>query len=469
MNLKSLSLLLLFAVFMLVLVGCGGGGQPVGTPTPLPAATFTPMPSSATPTTTATQVPPTATPSYLDTSGTPVTATGTPALTANTPAPTKAVDATDPEQLRDMISQDPQLCETASELMTDLCVDRAAKLIKDNPAICDTATGMMAYMCQNRAPESGPPTQGRDGHSSGSGTGSATDSGEPDKVANPCDKVAEAFRPQCEESIKSDPNSPFYDASSGSNFAESFDPDNIPQIAKANFTELDKFSRMSKLRSVVGHDYSFDTAEFDPDGLSCRSMKHYFVPAGVPRENMLYASTPHTFEWMSIKFFAPTDGVIQNVHRSTNEYGTEAQFAVTSNDHPGYLFNYYHVKLLPDLDTGSAVTAGQQIGTLGTEEAWGEIGVQVQIGPKENYLLSFLQVATDEVLEEYKVRGLNTVSDVIITREQRDANPIGCEIEFEGKPSEARWFQGSGRGGTVMVEAFAIWAFESTDNWFFFD
>jgi hypothetical protein len=459
MNLKSISLLLLFAVFMLVLVGCGGGGQLVDTPTPLP---------------TSTQVPPTATPSYLDTSGTPVTATGTPdptantsALTANTPAPSKAVDVTDPEQLRDMINQDPQLCETASGLMTDLCVDRAAKLIKDNPAICDTATGMMAYMCQNRAPEE-PSTQERDGHSSGSGTGggtgSGTTSGGSDKVANPCDKVAEAFRPQCDEAIKSDPNSAFYDASSGSNFAESFDPDNVPQIAKANFTELDKFSRMSKLRSVVGHDYSFETAEFDPDGLNCRSMKHYLVPAGVPRENSRYASTPHTFEWMSIKFFAPTDGVIKNVHRSTNAYGPEAQFAVTSNDHPGYLFNYYHVKLLPDLDTGSAVTAGQQIGTLGDEESWGEIAVQVQIGPKENYLLSFLQVATDEVLEEYKARGLNTVPDVIITREQRDANPIGCDVD-----SEARWFHGSGRGGTVMVEAFAIWAFESTDNWFFFN
>jgi len=53
---------------------------------------------------------------------------------------------------------------------------------------------------------------------------------------------------------------------------------------------------------------------------------------------------------------------------------------------------------------------------------------------------------------------------VIITREQRDANPIGCDVD-----SEASWFQGSGRGGTVMVEAFAIWAFETTDNWFFFD
>ena len=466
MNLKSLSLLLLFAVFMLVLVGCGGGGQLVDTPTPLP---------------TATQVPPTATPSYLDTSGKPGTATGTPAPTANTPAPTantpaptantpaptantpappQTVDATDPEQLRDMISQDPQLCQTASGLMAELCIDRTAKLIKDNPAICNTATGMMAYMCQDRAPESGPSTQGRDAP----GFGSGTDSGDSYKVANPCDKVAEAFRPQCEESIKSDPSSPFYDASSGSVFAESFDPDNVPKIAKANFTELDKFSRMSKLRSVVGHDYSFETAEFDPDGLNCRSMKHYLVPAGVPRENSRYASTPHTFEWMSIKFFAPTDGVIKNVVRSTNEYGPEAQFAITSNDHPGYLFNYYHVKLLPDLGTGSVVTAGQQIGTLGDEGSWGEIAVQVQIGPKENHLLSFLQVATDEVLDEYKVRGLNTVSDVIITREQRDANPIGCNVD-----AEARWFQGSGREGTVMVEAFAIWAFESTDNWFFFD
>jgi hypothetical protein len=363
---------------------------------------------------------------------------------------TEATPATEPTA--QVNPQDAEKCENASGEMVQICMNQAIAMIAENPKLCQAATGMMAFMCQNKAPESETTTHADSG------------SGRSSEIANPCDKVAKAFRDKCEESIRNDPKSVFYVSGSKSNVAKNFDPDDIPQIAKFNFTELEMFSRMTKLRSAVGHDYSFDTTEFDPDGLSCRSMKHYFVPVGVPRDNMLYNSTPHTFEWMSIKFFAPTDGVITNLVRTTNAYGPEAQFAITSNDHPGYFFNYYHVKLLPDLDTGSAVTAGQQIGTLGSEDAWGEIAVQVQIARGKNHLLSFLQVATDEVLEEYRARGFDTVSDVIITKEQRDADPIGCDVN-----SEARWFQGSGRGETVLVEAFTIWAFESTDNWFFFN
>ena len=220
---------------------------------------------------------------------------------------------------------------------------------------------------------------------------------------------------------------------------------------------------MSKLRSAVGHDYSFSTSEYDPIGSNCKSMKHYFVPIGVPLENYLYSDTPHTFEWMSIKFFAPLDGTLTNVRYSQNSYGTEAQFAIRSSEYPIYYYTYYHIALDPNLTEGTSVEAGQQIGTLGHEESWGEIAVEVRVNSQESHLISFLQVATDDVLAIYKERGVNTASDVIITKEQRDANPLSCD------DSEARWFEGSGRGDTDVDEQFIIWAFESSDNWFFFN
>ena len=58
---------------------------------------------------------------------------------------------------------------------------------------------------------------------------------------------------------------------------------------------------------------------------------------------------------------------------------------------------------------------------------------------------------------------MNTASDVIITKELRDATPLAYE------DSEARFFEGSGREGASLDEQFMIWAFESSDNWFFFD
>ena len=186
------------------------------------------------------------------------------------------------------------------------------------------------------------------------------------------------------------------------------------------------------------------------------------IPIGVPLENALYSITPHTFEWMSIKFFSPVDGVVQDVVYSYNSYGPEAQFTISSDDHAGYYFNFYHVNLDPSLVLGTKVTAGQYIGHLGSEEAWVEIGVEVRVNSRESHLVSFIQIATDEVLSEYQSRGLNSSADVIVTKEDRDAKPLVCD-----RNSEAGWFEGG--GSYKPTESFMIWQFESDENWFFFD
>ena len=102
---------------------------------------------------------------------------------------------------------------------------------------------------------------------------------------------------------------------------------------------------MSKIRSGVGHDFSYNTPEYDKTRSNCKSMKHYFMPVGVPKEQALYASTPHTFPWMSIKFFSPVDGRIVGVYYKENKYGTEANFTVASSEHPGYFFMFFHIFL----------------------------------------------------------------------------------------------------------------------------
>ena len=71
-------------------------------------------------------------------------------------------------------------------------------------------------------------------------------------------------------------------------------------------------------------------------------------------------------------------------------------------------------------------------------------------GPNDQLLLSFFQIASDEVLQEYRARGINNASDVIVPREQRDANPLSCD------DSEAGWFIGNGSGGTKGDMPFII-------------
>ena len=338
-------------------------------------------------------------------------------------------------------------CKNATGDLVEVCKDKYREMILENPSICENATGILAYMCNQ------PPPYSAVDHKKSN--------------VDPCASVEEAYKLRCQESVLSDPNNNLskeildsYAERDETYYTESYDPNNLPQIASHNFTELDKFSRMTRIRSGVGHDYSDKTSEYDPDGLNCRSMKHYFIPVGVPLENQLYASTPHTFAWMSIKFFAPTDGIIQDVTRIQNPYGPEAQFTVKAANNPGYYFNFFHVNLDPKFERGSTVEAGQLLGTLGSEDAWGEIAVEARVSPSEFHLLSFLQVANDDVIQQYKERGFRTISDVVISKEDRDANPIACD-----RNSEAGWFKGSSK--YQPSEAYMVSTFESTDHWFF--
>ena len=123
---------------------------------------------------------------------------------------------------------------------------------------------------------------------------------------------------------------------------------------------------------------------------------------------------------------------------------------------------FFHIALDSSLTEGSIVQAGQQLGTIGAEDTWGEIAVSAKIGKDDHRLLSFLQVASDDVLDEYQSRGISTASDVIVTKDQRDANPKACD------DTEAGWFIGSSRSGLTDT-AFQKWVFESDENWFFFD
>ena len=285
---------------------------------------------------------------------------------------------------------------------------------------------------------------------------------------DPCASVPASAKAECEKGIadaKKDPGpASSYDAYK---YTKSFDRNNPPKIAKYNITELNKFSRISKIRSGVGHNYTPDTIEYDPTNKNCKSMKHYLMPVGVPKNNLLYNKTPHTFKWLSIKYFAPVNGMIIGVSYKDNDYGTESNFKIVSMDNPGYYFGFFHVTLLPGLKEGSVVTAGQQIGTFGDENTWGEIAVEVQTKDEytnkaATYALSFLEVASDEVFQQFSERGVESAADVINTKEYRDANPLACDN------SDAGWFIGSGRGGDKADPIFEKWQFESTDNWFFF-
>ena len=187
----------------------------------------------------------------------------------------------------------------------------------------------------------------------------------------------------------------------------------LPKIATHNFIEIENLVKVSRFRGGYGHDYSFGSGE------KCRSMKHYFWYKGEPGK-------PHNPKWMSIKYFAPANGTIKQVQTTTNKYGKEAQFHLESLEHKNIAFVFHHVALASGLSEGSKVNAGQYLGIVGDENAHGEIGLRANT----LQLFSIFEVMSKEVLDEYLALGLD-LEEVIISKEERDANPLNCDYSTE--------------------------------------
>jgi len=161
-------------------------------------------------------------------------------------------------------------------------------------------------------------------------------------------------------------------------------------IVTADYIELNKIGRISKFRSGVGHDYS-DSSEI------CRSMKHYFVPKTYP-----------------VKIFSPANGTIGYL---TQEWaGT--QIGIQSGNRT---FVIFHVDISPSLAVGSSVTAGQEIGTHIGNQTWSDIAVW-----ENDRLVSYFDVMNDSVFKNYVNRGVASRNELIISKEDRDADALVC-------------------------------------------
>jgi len=182
----------------------------------------------------------------------------------------------------------------------------------------------------------------------------------------------------------------------------------IPEFVETNYIELDKIARISRFRSGAGHDYSDD---FE----SCRSMKHYYLidPA--------FTNSP-------VRVFSPVAGVVTEL-QSEESGGT--QIRIKSTEFPAFRFYLFHVDATNTLRAGSSVTAGQVLGTHfhgGGTIAASDIAVWVNT-PSGRRLVSYFDVMTDSLFHTYESRGVNARSDMVISREQRDADPLTCDGE----------------------------------------
>jgi len=182
------------------------------------------------------------------------------------------------------------------------------------------------------------------------------------------------------------------------------DENGIPKFVSVDYIELENIHQISKFRSGIGHDYSDD---FE----SCRSMKHYFQPKS-------------SVDWSAVPIFSPVNSTVSRIFEEWA--GTQVQ--LKSEQYPAFFFIIFHVNLTNPLNVGDVVAAGQRLGTHIGSQTMSDIAVGVNT-PNGWKLISYFDVMTDSVFQNYQARGLTSRNDVIISKEARDGDPLTCDGE----------------------------------------
>ena len=187
----------------------------------------------------------------------------------------------------------------------------------------------------------------------------------------------------------------------------------VPRLATVDYIELGKVRRISLFRSSVGHDA--------PDSFErCRSMKHYFMPAS--------AATAST-----IQIRAPFSGSVRRVFEES--LGTQVQ--IVSKTTPAFAVILFHVSLARPLTVGQDLAAGDVLGTHIGNQTFSDVAVEVA-APQGRRLVSYFELVSDDVWAGYAARGAASRQTFILTRAQRDADPLMCNgeqfVTFGGLP-----------------------------------
>ena len=175
-----------------------------------------------------------------------------------------------------------------------------------------------------------------------------------------------------------------------------------PRVVTANYIDLAKIERISRFRSGVGHSY-------DDGSETCRSMKHYFQP-----KTML--------DWTTVDVFAPAEGTVMVV-RPDGSYGK--QILMRTRQLPILYIAIFHVEPDAHIVPNAWLNAGDHVGRHSSGRTYSDIALS--IGPTEGgRLISYFDAMTDAVWQLYQARGVTSRSAMIITKAERDADPIPC-------------------------------------------
>jgi len=142
-------------------------------------------------------------------------------------------------------------------------------------------------------------------------------------------------------------------------------------------------------------------------------MKHVYYPIEING----------SVDGSTVQLFSPVSGTVSKIGEINVD---EVQVQIKSEEYPAFYSIIFHVNLTNPLNVGDLVTAGQQLGTQAHTGSDIAVGVNTGNGWK---LVSYFDVMTDSLFQNYQARGLNSRDDAIISKEARDADPLTCDGE----------------------------------------
>jgi hypothetical protein len=138
-------------------------------------------------------------------------------------------------------------------------------------------------------------------------------------------------------------------------------------------------------------------------------MKHYFEPKV-------------TVDWGTIKIYSPVSGSITRV--DVEWVGTKLEIA--SDEYPAFRFSIFHINTATTFALGDKVKAGDLLGTHIGSQTMSDISVIVNDPTHQGQMVSYFDVITDVVFQEYIDRGVAARTNMNISKAVRDTNPLTC-------------------------------------------
>ena len=201
----------------------------------------------------------------------------------------------------------------------------------------------------------------------------------------------------------------------------------IPKFINTHFTELDKIEYIERFRSGYGWNCPDD---FE----SCRIMGHNYVPFDEYTEDK------------EIKIFSPINGTIIEIWQiyinssgtwQPGEEDSATYIIIKPSNYPEFKIKINMIDIRDmGLQNGMKVYTGQHLGyacmryanTVTKLRSFGII-ISVNICPSGEMKVSYFDVMTDKIFADYEARGAFSREQFIISKEDRDVDPLTCVFE----------------------------------------